>query len=200
MYDLDDAFKFNDEFVTKSKFSEVKTTCPKKRRPFMDKCPASIPFLRLNPQKHVCCYKKDIPRRDKEDEEPPNAHKEEKSSKEEQPHKPKAAPKARKAEPKADTISKTIESLKHFYKSSLQDHTKKVTRAFILRTFHPDKLPITIKDVMKKEQLAGNNSASLFASRVFAKVSINTTLTMTELEHILVDTKYSGGGRLALLR
>jgi len=62
MYDANpDNVQYNDEFVTRSKFSKVKTSCPKKRRPFLEKCPGSVPFLRMNPRKDECCYKHDLP-------------------------------------------------------------------------------------------------------------------------------------------
>ena len=95
------------------------------------------------------------------------------------------------------SVLKTIESLKDFYMTSLQhqisDSTKKANRAFLLLAFHPDKLPRAIKEDIAKDQALGDNSSSLFASRVFATVNTHASLTESELEQVLKNTKYSGG-------
>ena len=76
------------------------------------------------------------------------------------------------------------------------DAGKKVSRAFILLSFHPDKLPVNIKEEISKDQASGDNASSLFSSRVFDAVKTKgEALTIASLKTILNDTKHSGGGK-----
>jgi hypothetical protein len=52
----EDATAYQDYSISNLKRHMKTSSCPKKRRPFLDRCPPKHPYLRLNPRNDECCY------------------------------------------------------------------------------------------------------------------------------------------------
>ena len=89
----------------------------------------------------------------------------------------------------------TIEALKRYYVSTLENKLKKgetVNKAFILLNFHPDKLSLDLKAQISNDLENNDKQSNVYSSRVFSEIKAKSSLTMSELERILAAT--TGGG------
>ena len=97
---------------------------------------------------------------------------------------------------KAAEPSEVINKLKAFYIETLKAKLasgEQIGKRFVLLTFHPDKLPIHIKDLV-----ANSPEGRVFTSRVFSALKDSDIITLASLQRVL--TKEQNGGKRQVLK
>lgn len=102
----------------------------------------------------------------------------------------------------SDTDVNTVDVLKQYYVDTLEtkiNSGKPVTKSFILLNYHPDKIPIEIKELIARDLKNNDKQSNIYASRVFSALKVYKTISLADLKYVMTDSMVGGKGKRKLM-